>query len=152
MSTMQQTKNLLTIKEASRWASDFLKRDISESNISYLVQYGKVKKHNGGSSVFVDVYDLKNYYDSYRGQREINWKKLLGNDLNWALSFDHLREKDTTKHVHRLHPYKGKFIPQLVQYFIDDHTDDFKKDAYFKVGGFFLYSFSRSGTTGVQRN
>jgi hypothetical protein len=126
MSTMQQTK-LLTIKEASQWASDFLKRDVSESNISYLVQYGKVRKHNGGNSIFVAVDDLKNYYDSYRGQREINWKKRLGNDLNWALSFDHLREKDTTKHVHRLHPYKGKFIPQLVQYFIDDHTDDFKK-------------------------
>jgi len=126
---MQQTKNLLTIREASQWASDFLKRDVSESNISYLVQYGKVKKHNGGSSVFVDLNDLKNYYDSYQGQREVDWKKKLGNDLNWALSFDHLREVDTTKHVHRLHPYKGKFIPQLVQYFIDNHTDDsiFKK-------------------------
>jgi len=126
---MQQTKNLLTIREASQWASDFLKRDISKSNISYLVQYGKVKKHNGGSSVFVDLNDLKSYYDSYQGQREVDWKKKLGNDLNWALSFDHLREVDTTKHVHRLHPYKGKFIPQLVQYFIDNHTDDsiFKK-------------------------
>ena len=117
---MQQTK-LLTIKEASQWASDFLKRDVSESNISYLVQYGKVRKHNGGSSVFVNLNDLKGYYDSYRGQREIDWKRKLGNDLNWALSFDNLREVDTTKHVHRLHPYKGKFIPQLVQYFIDDH-------------------------------
>lgn len=94
---MQQTKQLLTIKEASHWASDFLRRDISESNISYLVQYGRVKKHNGGSSIFVDIDDLKGYYDSYCGQREINWKKRLGNDLNWALSFDNLREKDTTK-------------------------------------------------------
>jgi site-specific DNA-methyltransferase (adenine-specific)/site-specific DNA-methyltransferase (cytosine-N4-specific) len=67
---MQQTKNLLTIKEASQWASDFLKRDISESNISYLVQYGKVRKHNGGSAVFVDMDDLKKYYESYRGWRE----------------------------------------------------------------------------------
>ena len=67
---MQQTK-LLTIKEASRWASDFLKRDVSESNISYLVQYGKVRKRNGGSSVFVDLSDLKNYYDSYQDQRAI---------------------------------------------------------------------------------
>ncbi len=144
------TSNLLTIKEASQWASDFLKRDVSESNISYLVQYGKVKKHNGGNSVFVDIADLKNYYDSYRGQREISWKKRLGNDLNWALSFDHLREKDTTKHVHRLHPYKGKFIPQLVQYFIDDHTDDFKKAVYFKTGDIILDPFSGSGTTLVQ--
>lgn len=52
---MQQTKQLLTIREASQWASDFLDRDISESNISYLVQYGKVRKHNGGNSIFVDL-------------------------------------------------------------------------------------------------
>jgi hypothetical protein len=147
---MQTAKQLVTIREASQWASDFLKRDISESNISYLVQYGKVKKHNGGNSIFVDVGDLKNYYDSYRGQREIDWKKRLGNDLNWALSFDHLREKDTTKHVHRLHPYKGKFIPQLVEYFIGSHTDDFKTSAYFKTGDIILDPFSGSGTTLVQ--
>ena len=48
---MPQTEQLLTIKEASRWASDFLNKSISESNISYLVQYGKVKKHNGGNFV-----------------------------------------------------------------------------------------------------
>lgn len=150
MSITQQTKNLLTIKEASRWASDFLKRDVSESNISYLVQYGKVKKHNGGNSVFVDVDDLKSYYRSYRGWREEAWKKQLGDDLNWTLSFDNLREKDTTKHVHRLHPYKGKFIPQLVQYFIDDHVDDFKKNIYFKTGDIILDPFCGSGTTLVQ--
>ena len=147
---MQRTKQLLTIKEASHWASDFLKRAVSESNISYLIQYGKVKKYNGGNSIFVDVGDLKNYYDSYQGQREISWKKRLGNDLNWALSFDNLREKDTTKHVHRLHPYKGKFIPQLVEYFIDSHIDDFKKDVYFKSGDIILDPFSGSGTTLVQ--
>ncbi len=147
---MQQTENLLTIKEASQWASDFLKRDVSESNVSYLVQYGKVKKHNGGTSVYVDTNDLEKYYESYRGTREVNWKKSLGDDLNWALSFDHLREVDTTKHVHRLHPYKGKFIPQLVQYFLDDHTDEFKKDAYFKAGDTILDPFSGSGTTLVQ--
>ena len=149
---MQQTKQLLTIKEASIWASDFLKRGISESNISYLVQYGKVQKHNGGTSVFVDIDDLKKYYESYNGNREFNWKKKLGDDLNWALSFDNLREKDTTKHVHRLHPYKGKFIPQLVQYFIDDHIDNFKKDVYFKSGDIILDPFSGSGTTLVQAN
>jgi len=144
--------NLLTIKEASQWASDFLKRDISESNISYLVQYGKVKKHNGGNSIFVDITDLKRYYDSYRGRREVNWKKRLGDDLNWALSFDHLREKDTTKHVHRLHPYKGKFIPQLVEYFIDGHKDNFKNEVYFKPGDIILDPFCGSGTTLVQAN
>ncbi|HMO02626.1 MAG TPA: DNA methyltransferase [Oligoflexia bacterium] len=147
---MQQTNNLLTIKEASHWASNFLKRDVSESNISYLVQYGKVRKYSSGNSLLVDINDLKKYYESYRDWREINWKKRLGDDLNWELSFDYLREKDTTKHVHRLHPYKGKFIPQLVQYFIDDHTDDFKKEVYFRPGDVILDPFSGSGTTLVQ--
>lgn len=151
-SITQDKKQLFTIKEASLWASSFLQKNISESNISYLVQYGKIKKHNGGSSIFVDINDLKEYYKSHQGVREINWKKRLGDDLNWALSFDNLQEKDTTKHVHRLHPYKGKFIPQLVEYFIDGHVDNFKTSTYFKTGDIILDPFSGSGTTLVQAN
>lgn len=146
------TKQVLTIKEASKWASDFLDRDVSESNISYLVQYGKVKKLNKETGVHVNLQDLKKYYDSSFGKREIDWKKKLGDDLNWALSFDHLREVHTTKHVHRLHPYKGKFIPQLVEYFLDSHTDDFKKEIFFKKGDIVLDPFAGSGTTLVQAN
>lgn len=145
-------KQLVTLEKASNWATDFLKKDVSVSNISYLVQYGKIKKHIDNGSALVDIEELKNYYKSYNGRRELTWKKRLGDDLNWALSFDHLREKDTTKHVHRLHPYKGKFIPQLVQYFIDDHTDDFKTETFFKKGDIVLDPFSGSGTTLVQAN
>ena len=39
---------------------------------------------------------------------------LLGDDL----TFLGIRERDRTKHVHRLHPYLGKFIPQLVEVFL----------------------------------
>lgn len=145
---MQQ--QLISIKEASELASKLLNKEISTLNISYLVQYGKVQKFNDNGSTLIDVGDLKKYYISLNGNRELNWKKRLGNDLNWALSFDHLREKDTTKHVHRLHPYKGKFIPQLVEYFIDNHVDDCKKSAYFKPGDVILDPFSGSGTTLVQ--
>ena len=143
-------KQLLTIKEACEWASSFLGRVISETNISYLIQYGKVKKYGENGSTQIHINDLKNYYQSFNGTREVEWKKKLGNDLNWSLSFDNLREKDTTKHVHRLHPYKGKFIPQLVEYFIDCHTDDFKKQSFFKKGDIVLDPFSGSGTTLVQ--
>ncbi len=111
-------RQLLTLGEACDWASSFLGRNISESNISYLIQYGKVKKYGKNGSTQININDLKRYYQSFNGKREVEWKKKLGNNLNWGLSFDHLREKDTTKHVHRLHPYKGKFIPQLVEYFI----------------------------------
>ncbi|MBT3730019.1 site-specific DNA-methyltransferase [bacterium] len=141
---------LLTINKATEWASGYLKKDISHSNISYLVQYGKVKKYGENGSTLINIDDLKSYYESYNGKREIDWKNKLGNDLNWNLSFDNLREKDTTKHVHRLHPYKGKFIPQLVEYFVDNHIDEFKKDVYFKKGDILLDPFLGSGTTVVQ--
>lgn len=145
-------RNLLTLKDASQWASSYLKRNITESNISYLIQYGKIKKYRENGSTLVSLEELKNYYHSYNGYREILWKRKLGDDLNWHLSFDHLKEKERTKHVHRLHPYKGKFIPQLVQYFLDDHIDDFKKQVFFKKGDVVLDPFSGSGTTLVQAN
>ncbi len=142
--------SLITINEASKWASDFLNKEVLPTNISYLVQYGKVKKYEENNSLMINLDDLKKYYDSYSGNRESIWKKNLGNDLNWTLSFDNLREVDTTKHVHRLHPYKGKYIPQLVEYFIDNHLDDFKKEVYFKKGDIILDPFLGSGTTIIQ--
>lgn len=141
---------LANIQEASRWASDYLNKEVSPTNISYLLQYGKVRKHGENGSTMIDLNDLKKYYESWKGKREVNWKKRLGSDLNWALSFDHLREKDTTKHVHRLHPYKGKYIPQLVEYFIDQHTDEFKREVFFRPGDIILDPFLGSGTTVVQ--
>ena len=143
---------LISIKQASELASKLLNKQINVSNISYLIQYGKIRKFNDNGSTLVDTDDLKKYYFSYNGYRELTWKKRLGNDLNWALSFDQFREKDTTKHVHRLHPYKGKFIPQLVEYFLDDHIDKFKTQTYFKKGDIVLDPFSGSGTTLIQAN
>lgn len=143
---------LLTIKEASVWASEHLNKNVTTSNISYLIQYGKVKKCGNNGTTAINKYDLINYYKSFNGLRESDWREKLGEDLNWTLSFDNLKEKDTTKHVHRLHPYKGKFIPQLVEYFIDNHTDNFKKEIYFKKGDIILDPFSGSGTTMVQAN
>jgi DNA modification methylase len=142
--------DILTIKEASLWASDFLGRNVTTSNISYLIQYGRVKKIGDNGSTCIAKDDLINYYSSYNGSRETNFKKKLGDNLNWALSFDQYKEAETTKHVHRLHPYKGKFIPQLVEYFLDNHTDEFKTQTYFKKGDIVLDPFSGSGTTMVQ--
>jgi hypothetical protein len=153
---MQQSpfekKDLMTVAEASSWASEHLEREVSGSNISYLVQYGKVKKYGENGNVLISKNELAEYYRLYRAQREITWQKKLGEDCNWELSFDRLREKDTTKHVHRLHPYKGKFIPQLVEYFIDGHTDDYKKETFFSPGDSILDPFCGSGTTLVQAN
>ena len=143
-------EDLLNIKEASRWATQYLGKDVTTSNISYLIQYGRIKKIGENGAAQISQKDLLSYYESYHGSREVNFKERLGEDLNWALSFDQYKESETTKHVHRLHPYKGKFIPQLVEYFLDSHTDSFKAADYFRKGDIVLDPFSGSGTTMVQ--
>ena len=62
-------------------------------------------------------------------------------NLNWRER--DLRERERTKHVHRLHPYLGKYIPQLVEIFLRK---------YFKPGQTVLDPFVGSGTTLVQAN
>lgn len=147
---MIKKTELLTIKEASQWATEYLEKNVTTSNISYLIQYGRIKKigENGLTQVIKE--ELIDYYKDQKKSRQEEWKEQLGSDLNWALSFEQYTESETTKHVHRLHPYKGKFIPQLVEYFLDDHTDKFKKEVYFKPGDIVYDPFSGSGTTMVQ--
>ncbi len=149
---IQLNQNFLTLKQASEWATKHIRKNISISNISYLIQYGRIRKYEVDGRVVVSINDLINYYNSFIGKRELLWKEKLGEDLNWALSFDQYKEAETTKHVHRLHPYKGKFIPQLVEYFLDNHTDNFKKEVFFKKGDIVLDPFCGSGTTLVQAN
>ncbi len=60
-------------------------------------------------------------------------------DLSW--SERDLPERERTKHVHRLHPYLGKFIPQLVEVLLG---------RYFRPGEQVLDPFAGSGTTLVQ--
>src|SRR5438477_3996607 len=62
-------------------------------------------------------------------------------DLELSWSERSLPEHVRTKHVHRLHPYHGKFIPQLVEV---------RLDRYFVRGAHVLDPFAGSGTTLVQ--
>jgi DNA methylase len=64
-----------------------------------------------------------------------------GLDLDLSWSERDLPERERTKHVHRLHPYLGKFIPQLVEVLLG---------RYVPVGGRVLDPFAGSGTTLVQ--
>lgn len=145
----EETK-LMTLKEARDWSSQYLSRKVTVSNISYLLQYGRIKKYGNSGNPLIDREELKAYYDSFN--REEQWKKQLGSDLNWHLSFVEYKESERTKHIHRIHPYKGKFIPQLVEYFLDGHTDEFKTETYFHEGDIVLDPFCGSGTTLVQAN
>ncbi len=143
-------KKLVNLREASEWASQYLNRNVTISNISYLLQYGRINKYDNNGNPLLNLEELKDYYDSFNKEKRL--KKALGEDLNWRLSFVEYKEAERTKHVHRLHPYKGKFIPQLVEYFLDSHTDGFKREVYFHEGDIVLDPFCGSGTTLVQAN
>ena len=64
-------------------------------------------------------------------------------DLELSWSEDALPQVERTKHVHSLHPYLGKFIPQLVEVFLRRH---------FRPGDCVYDPFVGSGTTLVEGN
>src|SRR5215218_5241598 len=67
---------------------------------------------------------------------------LYGNlDLELSWSERELPQRERTKHVHGLHPYLGKFVPQLVEALLG---------RYVRAGGHVLDPFAGSGTTLVQ--
>ena len=59
-------------------------------------------------------------------------------DLELSWSEQELPERERTKHVHRLHPYLGKFVPQLAEAFLR---------RYAKEGDLVWDPFAGSGTT-----
>jgi hypothetical protein len=64
-------------------------------------------------------------------------------DLELSWSEDELPQVERTKHVHSLHPYLGKFIPQLVEVFLR---------RYFSPKDCVYDPFMGSGTTLVEAN
>jgi hypothetical protein len=64
-------------------------------------------------------------------------------DLELSWSEDELPQVERTKHVHSLHPYLGKFVPQLVEVFLKRH---------FSPGGCIYDPFVGSGTTLIEAN
>jgi DNA modification methylase len=64
-------------------------------------------------------------------------------DLELSWSERELPQVERTKHVHKLHPYLGKFIPQLVEVFLQ---------RYFEPGTCVYDPFVGSGTTLVEAN
>ena len=65
--------------------------------------------------------------------------KIQDLNLNWREK--DLPERERTKHVHRLHPYLGKFVPQLVEIFLRKYRPETVLDP-----------FCGSGTTLVEAN
>ena len=94
---------------------------------------GKNIKRAGNGDLRVSLRELKTFLSLI----ELGIDRHHRAGLNSELGFYNLPEYQRTKHVHRLHPYLGKFIPQLVEWFLA---------RYFKENDVILDPFMGSGT------
>ena len=135
--------DLVTISEAAEVTGKTV------ANIRYYISYNRIAKYNpegeqiagklASGQLRVSLSEL----ETFLGIVEKGIARHHHSGLNTELGFYDVPERERTKHVHRLHPYLGKFIPQLVHWFL------FR---YFKENDVILDPFMGSGTTMVQGN
>jgi DNA modification methylase len=133
---------LVTLEEAAQRTGKLA------HNIRDYIQRNRIKKYNEQGEIItrarngelrVSMKELRIFLALVENGEE----KHHHAGLNVELGFHGLPEYKRTKHVHRLHPYLGKFIPQLVEWFLS---------RYFKPDNLILDPFMGSGTTLVQSN
>ncbi len=134
--------DMLTLSEAAALVGK------TTSNISYLIQYERLRRYDPrgkpvrrakNGALRVSKKELLGYAEGWNRRVESRMQELRISDR--SIAFLDVPERDRTKHVHRLHPYLGKFIPQLVGHFLS---------GYFKPGDLVLDPFAGSGTTLVE--
>lgn len=133
---------LVTIEEAARAVGK------TPHNIRDYIQRGRIAKYNERGDVIqraqngqlrVSLKEIRIFLSLV----EQGLEKHHHAGLHPELGFHNVPEYQRTKHVHRLHPYLGKFIPQLVEWFLA---------RYFQADDLILDPFMGSGTTLIQGN
>ncbi len=133
---------LVTLREAADAVGK------SADNIRDYVQRGRIKKYDRDGAPIerakpgelrVDLTEVRVFLSLVRDGLEKHHHAGLAAELG----FYNVTERERTKHVHRLHPYLGKFIPQLVEWFLRK---------LFKPGDVIIDPFMGSATTLVQAN
>lgn len=135
--------DLATISEAAKAVGKTV------ANIRYYISYNRISKYNPNGEriegkaingrLRVSLSELRTFLNLVN-QGIANHHH---SGLNFDLGFYNLPEYKRTKHVHRLHPYLGKFIPQLVEWFLS---------RYFNEDDIILDPFMGAGTTLIQSN
>lgn len=131
---------LLTIRDAAGRVgktTDNIRDYLQRGRIRRFDSHGNVLDRARNGELRVDLAELEAFLHLVRDGLEIHHEA----GLSAELGFYNVPERERTKHVHRLHPYLGKFIPQLVEWFLV---------RLFTKGELILDPFMGSGTTLVQ--
>jgi hypothetical protein len=135
--------DLVTVSEAAKAMGKTV------ANIRYYISYDRIAKYNPNGERITGRARNGQLRVSLSGLRtflnlvEKGIAKHHHSGLETELGFYDVPERERTKHVHRLHPYLGKFIPQLAEWFLS---------RYFKENDVVLDPFMGSGTALVQGN
>jgi DNA modification methylase len=142
MVTMSDNLELVTLEEAARIVGKTphnIRDYIQRKRISKFSDNGEIIAHARNGELRVSLKELRVFLSLLdRGDEKHHHA-----GLHPELGFYEIPEHQRTKHVHRLHPYLGKFIPQLVEWFLA---------RYFQPDDVILDPFMGSGTTLVQGN
>jgi DNA modification methylase len=139
---MVEDLDLVTVEEAARIVGK------TPHNIRDYIQRGRIGKYNENGELIeraqnghlrVSLKEIRIFLSLV----EQGLEKHHHAGLHPELGFHNVPERQRTKHVHRLHPYLGKFIPQLVEWFLA---------RYFQPDDIILDPFMGSGTTLIQGN
>lgn len=139
---MSADLELVTLEEAAQRTGK------TPHNIRDYIQRQRINKYNSrgeqiqrakSGELRVSLRELRTFLGHV--QQATSKHQLDG--LHDELGFHSVPEHQRTKHVHRLHPYLGKFIPQLVEWFLG---------RFFSAESRILDPFMGSGTTLVQAN
>ena len=60
---------LLTLKQASQWASKHLNKNVTPANITYLIQYGRIESVVDKGLTLIPMQSLEAYYNLNRRER-----------------------------------------------------------------------------------
>ena len=65
----KEQKKLINLKEVSVWASQYLNRKVTVSNILYLLQYGRIKKYKNDGNTLINI-DVKKTFKERKEKGE----------------------------------------------------------------------------------
>jgi len=134
--------DFVTIEEAARIVGkrpENIRDYIQRGRIGKYNEHGEIIKRAENGQLRVSLKEIRIFLSLV----EQGLEKHHHAGLHPELGFYNVPEYQRTKHVHRLHPYLGKFIPQLVEWFLK---------RYFQPDNIILDPFMGSGTTLIQGN